>query len=303
MTEVPLDFVPDLRRLQIYPAMQSSLWRHYYLADLTYGALFRLIKRFVPSRKLSILDLGCGWGSISLELAREGHNVLGIDRDEEVIKIAKRGNGPENLRQKQGTLEYQVADFSSWKNQGIEFDVALLSRVLHHIPQPDRVLAKVKQLLSSKGRIICVDYAYDRFDRQSATWFYHIRSLLERAGWFKSEKPLTDNIEESVKQILDEWHGPARKEYFNKFEQLYGPLREMFIASHFSWEPYIFWDILRDLQISSADTLIAMAHAVSSMEALSIDRKTVSPILFCFVGDVSQTDNLLELPTPLRSDT
>ena len=70
--------------------MERSPWRQPYLAELTYGEMFRLINRLVSGNKLRILEVGCGRGYLSLELARRGHDLLGIDVNEETIRIAYR---------------------------------------------------------------------------------------------------------------------------------------------------------------------------------------------------------------------
>src|SRR5213593_1276424 len=90
MTIIPEDFTPDLRRLKSWPSMGDSPWRQPYLSDMTFGELHRLVDEFVISQGLSILDVGCGWGYLSLELAREGHDVQGIDSSKEMIEVARR---------------------------------------------------------------------------------------------------------------------------------------------------------------------------------------------------------------------
>jgi len=42
----------------------------------------------------AILELGCGTGRVALHLARRGHEVIGIDREEELVQLlADRGGG------------------------------------------------------------------------------------------------------------------------------------------------------------------------------------------------------------------
>jgi 2-polyprenyl-3-methyl-5-hydroxy-6-metoxy-1,4-benzoquinol methylase len=266
--------------------MESSPWRQPYLADLTYGGMYHLVQSFVPRPKLRILEVGCGGGFLSLELAREGHDVLGIDLDPGLIKTARRVMSTDPYKSERGTLEYTVSDFASWKNQAKLFDLVILSRVLHHIPQPDRVLEKVQRLLTSRGRIICIEYAYDLFERRSAAWFYHIRRVLEQAGWFASNKRVSDNIQVSVDQILEEWQAHARKWHLNRFKEMHKPLRKLFSERHFSWQSYIFWDIIMHMRIPSLETEMAFARSLAAMEKALIDNNAISPVQFCFVGDI-----------------
>jgi 2-polyprenyl-3-methyl-5-hydroxy-6-metoxy-1,4-benzoquinol methylase len=268
--------------------MEGSPWRQPYLAELTYGEMFRLINRFVLGNKLKILEVGCGRGYLSLELARRGHNLLGIDVNEETIRIAYRTMNTDPYSSGRGRLEYQVSDFAVWNNVGRKFDLVIFNRVLHHIPQPAKALEKVRSLLGPKGRIICVEYAYDQFDARSATWFYHVRRVLEQVDWFKSDTKLTDNLGVSVDQLMEEWLAHGRKERLNRFEDMYGPLKGLFEEKHFSWEPYIFWDIIMDMRISSTDIEMAFARSLNAMERALIERDAISPVLFCFSGEKSQ---------------
>src|SRR5256884_7316438 len=81
-------FTADLRRLRSWPSMVGSPWRQPYLAELTFGAMFSLVNKLVSGHKLRILEVGCGRGYLGLELARSGHELLGIDIIDATVKIA-----------------------------------------------------------------------------------------------------------------------------------------------------------------------------------------------------------------------
>jgi len=59
------------------------------------GRVDALIKRFGPKTgdgelgKLILCDLGCGTGSITFELARNGYEVIGVDRSQEMLSVAR----------------------------------------------------------------------------------------------------------------------------------------------------------------------------------------------------------------------
>jgi len=265
--------------------MEGSLWRQPYLAELTFGEMFRLVNSLVSGRKMRILEVGCGRGYLSLELARRGHDLLGIDVNGETIKIAKQTMNTDPYGLERGSLEYQVSDFGAWTGADWKFDFIIFNRSLHHIPQPAKVLEKVRSLLAPKGEVICVEYAYDQFDLRSATWFYYIRRILEQGGWFKSDKKLSGNLGVSVAQIKEEWRASGRKDHLNRFKEMYGALRSLFEEKHFSWEPYIFWDIIMDMRIPSTDTEMAFARCLMTMEKALIERRAINPVLFCFSGE------------------
>ncbi|TFH47269.1 MAG: class I SAM-dependent methyltransferase [Bacteroidia bacterium] len=71
-------------------------------------------------RSLKILDVGCGTGRHSVELARRGYNITGIDLSETQLERAREKAGMHNL-----TVDFRKEDARNlpFKN---EFDVAIM---------------------------------------------------------------------------------------------------------------------------------------------------------------------------------
>jgi ubiquinone/menaquinone biosynthesis C-methylase UbiE len=264
--------------------MKDSPWRQPYLARLTFGEVHNLVDEYVFGQSLRILDVGCGRGWLSLELAREGHDVIGIDSEKDMIRSSKKTMESDPYKNERGKLEFQAADFSQWDYPLETFDLVIFSRSLHHIPQPSKAVRKAHDLLKQDGQIICIEYAYDRVDKRTAIWIYQVRRSLQQSGWYKSRKKLSDNTNQSVKDIIQEYDAPARKEHFNRFEEMRKPLNTLFRDVHFSWEPYIYWDLIKDMRIPSTDVEMATAQSIMSMESALIEAETINPVLFCFVG-------------------
>src|SRR5438093_11655275 len=89
---LPRGFAADLRRLRSWPSMEGSPWRQPYLAELTFGGMFRLVNKLVSGHKLRILEVGCEGGNLTLNLGGEGTTLLSIHNNEEKGKIAKQNN-------------------------------------------------------------------------------------------------------------------------------------------------------------------------------------------------------------------
>jgi len=141
--------------------MKDSLWRQPYLIKLTYVDNFRLVEDSIHGRNLKILEVGCGTGFMSLELARLGHNVVGIDSNEKTIRIARRTKETDPYSKTRGGLRYEVADFNTWFDAPGTYDVVLFSRVLHDLPHPRNILSRAQRLLKNGGMLVCLEYAYD----------------------------------------------------------------------------------------------------------------------------------------------
>ncbi len=262
--------------------MKGSLWRQPYLIELTYAENFRLVRDSIQGQNLKILEVGCGTGFMSLELARMGHDVVGIDSNDQIIRIARRTSQSDPYRKTHGGPRYDAADFNEWSDDSGNYDIVLFSRVLHDLPHPEKILSKTHDLLKNGGRLVCLEYAYDRLNRRAAIWLYQIRRALEALGWYSSQH-LPTSPKTGVDQIMKETLS-GRKEHINTFEEMRRPLEQLFHREHFSWHCYYCWDVLTDMRIPDKKKEKALASLFKRMEQFLIDTGEIQPVLFHFVG-------------------
>lgn len=83
-----------------------------------------------------ILDAGCGTGAMSIELARRGAHVIGVDLAPEIIRFASE-TLPDDVGA--GTIEFRSGDMLS-RHHG-EFDAVVAMDSLIHYQVGDAVLA------------------------------------------------------------------------------------------------------------------------------------------------------------------
>lgn len=103
------------------------------------GAVARLLDARSGER---VLDLGCGDGVLSTELALTGARITGVDASPELV-IAARAR----------SLDAQVMDGHALTFDG-EFDAVFSNAALHWMREPDRVLAGVRRALKPGGRFV-----------------------------------------------------------------------------------------------------------------------------------------------------
>lgn len=100
-----------------------------------------------------ILDVGCGNGNISFQLANEGYKVTAIDLSAETIEHARSIHGHANIRYETKSIE----DF----NASDKFDIIICSEVLEHLQAPFPILSKINACLTSDGvAIITIPNGY-----------------------------------------------------------------------------------------------------------------------------------------------
>ncbi|USG67492.1 methyltransferase domain-containing protein [Brevibacillus ruminantium] len=91
-----------------------------------------------------ILDVGCGTGDLSQEIAIAGALPMGIDFSEEMISAA---------RQKYPHLPFSVADAHDFRTSE-SFDAVFSNAALHWMKQPEKVAESIWLALRPGGRFV-----------------------------------------------------------------------------------------------------------------------------------------------------
>lgn len=87
------------------------------------GIELRLIERFVPVRGRRVLEVGCGDGRLTLQLARRAASVVAIDPDRAAIADAQVAATAERLR----NVRFMVGSGERVLPNGAPFDFAVFS--------------------------------------------------------------------------------------------------------------------------------------------------------------------------------
>jgi trans-aconitate methyltransferase len=110
-----------------------------------------LIEKLKLNGKEKVLDIGCGDGKITAEIAKtvSAGNVIGIDNSEEMIRLANQTYPTTELPNlKFELLEAQKIDY------GDKFDVVFSNAVLHWIKDHASLLQKIFRSLKPGGRAL-----------------------------------------------------------------------------------------------------------------------------------------------------
>ena len=94
---------------------------------------------------MTVLELGCGTGSFTRELARSGADIVAIDVSPELLEIAKLNCSVPNVR-------FQIQNAYSLSYSEAVFDSVVGSSVLHHL-EIEEALRGVYRVLKPEGTI------------------------------------------------------------------------------------------------------------------------------------------------------
>lgn len=115
------------------------------------------------------VDVGTGAGALAFALAPIVREVVGVDRNRELLALAReRAKDVPNV-------DFVEADGEHLPFGDFTFDLAATMRTLHHVQRPELVLAELTRVTRPGGRVLVVDQlapvdplaalVVDRFER------------------------------------------------------------------------------------------------------------------------------------------
>jgi trans-aconitate methyltransferase len=118
----------------LYENKHSFVWQ--------YGE--SLLELLAPQKGEFILDLGCGTGQLTQQIAVAGAEVTGIDYSPQMIEPAQK-NYPD--------LRFRVADARNFEFSQ-PFDAVFSNAALHWVKEPEQVIKCIWQALKPGGRFV-----------------------------------------------------------------------------------------------------------------------------------------------------
>jgi SAM-dependent methyltransferase len=125
-----------------------------------------------------VLDVGCSQGIAAILLAREGHQVVGVDREREAIRAARERLDHEEPQVRE-RVEFRVGEGRAVGFPNDSFDDVLLGEVLEHQLDPGKLLDEARRVLRPGGRIV-ITTSYGIHPYPDHKEPLHLSALLER---------------------------------------------------------------------------------------------------------------------------
>lgn len=124
---------------------------------------------------LDALDIGCGTGFLSLELAERSHRVTGVDFAPAMLAEARRKAAERGF-----AIRFDEADAEQLPFVAGSFDLAVCRHLLWTLPHPEAALDEWIRVLRPGGRLAVIDSQFDASVLQKGP--QNARSSAEYAG-------------------------------------------------------------------------------------------------------------------------
>lgn len=103
-----------------------------------------VVELLAPQAGESVLDLGCGTGHLTAQIAASGARVVGFDASPEMLQKARAGHPG---------LDFRLADARDFDFPE-RFDAVFSNAALHWIHEPTRAIERVAHHLKPGGRFV-----------------------------------------------------------------------------------------------------------------------------------------------------
>lgn len=104
------------------------------------------------SEPLNILDVGCGPGIVSMQLAELGHSVTSVDISDDMLECARK-----NVRNNGLDIDFRKGNAMALDFGDGEFDAVVSDYMLWTVPEPERVISEWHRVLKENGTLAYTD--------------------------------------------------------------------------------------------------------------------------------------------------
>jgi ubiquinone/menaquinone biosynthesis C-methylase UbiE len=201
-------------------ALEAPLW----LGEPGHGVspAFLALVRSEPIRELGLLDIGCGWGRLTLLLAPEAGRIVGIDRDAAALREARRLARKRSLANARFVVaDAEVVEYRRWRPQ----------MVVAHLCMSDAIIERASRALPPGGSLAFACFHTDQWKETGKVSRFayseeRMSSVLRANGFVPERLEVEREVAEFstvadglslVREIRSRWEADGRWENFLAF--------------------------------------------------------------------------------------
>ena len=145
-----------------------------------YDEMYELIRPLV--RHKTVLELATGTGLIARHIVNAAAYIEATDASAEMIAEAKRDT-------RSAKLHFSVQDMFCLPYANQSFNVVIVSNALHIVPQPEKALAEIRQVLKDDGVLIAPTFTHagNSFSGKAKAFFMKLAGFPLHSKWTSAE--------------------------------------------------------------------------------------------------------------------
>ena len=209
------NFSYDLKNKKVFKYFYNNPWRYPDTRNIAFNEKINFIKKNIK-KNCQILEVGCGSGFLSIEMAKSGHTMTGIDISKKSIDIATQV-----AKQRLSKIQLTKTNFIKSSYDKIcklkkRYDVVIFFKTLHHLENTNRVIKNTNTLLNKNGKIIVVEPLRDDINETSIAFALVARTLAHT--WEIRKKKIVKNrkIETAFNDLFKEYRYTKSKKGFDQ---------------------------------------------------------------------------------------
>ena len=181
-----------------------------------------IVRGRLPAPPARVVEIGCGsLGGFVPMLRAEGYDAVGIDPQ-----------APEQPHYRR--VEFERAELPP------QVDAVIASASLHHVADPAEVIDRITSTLTSGGAVVIVEWAWERFDEQTAAWCFERLRPDDEASWLRRRRAEWLASGHEWPSYLRAW---AERHGLHRSDLLLRLLDERFERQLLTRGPYFFPDL------------------------------------------------------------
>lgn len=169
---------------------------------------------YIGTQPKSILELACGTGIVSVELANLGHKVTGLDLSEDMIELAK-----ERTTDEDELLSFEVGDMLDLGKKEMYDVVTCYSDSLCYMPDESSVSTVFKNVydaLKPEGQFLFDVHSIFKIEEEFSEYSYHYQTDDFAFLW----ESYPGEVEYSVEHFLT-FFVKESEEMFKRYDELH----------------------------------------------------------------------------------
>ncbi len=110
-----------------------------------------VLSEVLPGR-MRVLDVGTGTGFLAILLAELGHEVVGVDLSEGMLRVAEEKAERKGLR-----IKFEIGDAENLHFPDESFDAVICRHLLWTLPNPEKAVEEWRRVVRAGGRVVAID--------------------------------------------------------------------------------------------------------------------------------------------------